>query len=132
MAFNYEFPYVDPNFYNDDWLLNKMKELLRWMESTEEWKNEYQEAYENFKKMLEDIENGTFPESISNAFYNWMRDNAIDIIGELAKTVFFEINNDGYWVAYVPESWADIIFNTTGLDISLAMMPEYGHLVLSY
>lgn len=27
MAYNFEYPYTDPNRYNSDWLLNKMKEL---------------------------------------------------------------------------------------------------------
>lgn len=27
MAYNYEYPYTDPNRYNADWLLNKVKEL---------------------------------------------------------------------------------------------------------
>lgn len=27
MAYDYEYPYTDPNRYNADWLLNKMKEL---------------------------------------------------------------------------------------------------------
>ena len=27
MAYNYEYPYTDPNRYNADWLLNKMKQL---------------------------------------------------------------------------------------------------------
>ena len=27
MAYNYEYPYTDPNRYNVDWLINKMKEL---------------------------------------------------------------------------------------------------------
>ena len=27
MAYNYEYPYTDPNRYNSDWLINKMKEL---------------------------------------------------------------------------------------------------------
>lgn len=27
MAYNFEYPYTDPNRYNADWLLNKMKEL---------------------------------------------------------------------------------------------------------
>ena len=27
MAYNYEYPYTDPNRYNADWLLNKMKDL---------------------------------------------------------------------------------------------------------
>lgn len=28
MAYNYEYPYVDPGMYNDDWLLKKMKQLV--------------------------------------------------------------------------------------------------------
>lgn len=27
MAYNYEYPYTDPNRYNADWLINKMKDL---------------------------------------------------------------------------------------------------------
>ena len=132
MAYNYEFPYTDPNLYNDDWLLKKMKELLAEMEGLEEWKTEYEQAYEDFKKMVEDIENGTFPASIQQAFSKWMSENALDLVGELVKCVFFEISPDGYFIAWIPDSWDDIIFNTTGLDITLALQPNYGHLVLSY
>ena len=32
MAYNYEYPYTDPNRYNADWLLNKMKELEKRLE----------------------------------------------------------------------------------------------------
>ena len=39
---------------------------------------------------------------------------------------------DGYFVAYIPETWDDITFGTTGLDIEVPCEPEYGHLVLSY
>lgn len=132
MAYNYEFPYTDPNFYNDDWLLKKMQELLAWMESTQEWKEEYAQAYEDFKKMLDDIENGTFPESIRNAFTKWMSENAIDLVGSMVDLVIFNITDDGYFVAYIPESWDAITFGTTGLDVNIPLQPEYGHLVLSY
>lgn len=132
MAYNYEFPYTDPNFYNDDWLLKKMKDLLARMDEMEEWKNEYEQAYEDFKKMVEDIENGNFPESIANAFTKWMEENAIDLVGRLVKMVIFNITDDGYFVAYIPESWDEIQFGTTGLDVFSALVPEYGHLVLSY
>ena len=132
MAYNYEFPYTDPNLYNDDWLLKKMKELLEWMHNTDEWKNEYEEAYNDFKEMVEQIENGTFPDSIKNAFYKWMRENAISLVGEMVKNVFFEISPDGYFIAWIPDGWDDIVFNTTGLDITLPLMPDFGHLVLSY
>lgn len=131
MAFNYEFPYTDPNLYNDDWLLNKMKELLVKMGELEAWKTEYEQAYEDYKQMVEDIENGTFPESIRNAFSKWMRENAFSLVGELVKMVFFGITDDGYFVAYIPEGWDDIIFNTTGYDIAVAGY-DFGHLTLSF
>lgn len=50
----------------------------------------------------------------------------------LATMIFVEITDSGYFRYVIPESWKSIKFNTTGLDINLAMQPEYGHLVLSY
>lgn len=50
----------------------------------------------------------------------------------IATMIFVEINDDGYIVYNIPESWDDITFNTTQLDIFLTLQPEYGHLVLSY
>lgn len=50
----------------------------------------------------------------------------------IATMVFFGLTDDGHFVAYIPESWKDIEFYTTGLDIFLALEPEYGHLVLAY
>ena len=131
MAFNYEFPYTDPNLYNDDWLLNKMKELLVKLDELEEWQKEYQDAYEELKQMIEDIESGTFPPAIREAFERWMSENALDIVGELVKMVFFGITDSGHFVAYIPEGWDDIIFNTTGYDILIAGY-DYGHLTLSF
>lgn len=64
-------------------------------------------------------------------------DNANAIMTEIitryiATMVFFGITDDGYFVAYIPESWDDITFYTTELDIFLPIEPEYGHLVLAY
>lgn len=50
----------------------------------------------------------------------------------LATMIFVEISMSGYIIYNIPQTWADITFNTTGLDINLTLMPEYGHLVLSY
>ncbi len=131
MAFNYEFPYTDPNLYNDDWLLKRMKELLAQMGDMEVWRQEYEQAYEDFKAMVADIEAGTFPESIRDAFSKWMQENAFSLVGELVKLVFFGITDSGHFVAYIPDGWDDIIFNTTGLDITIAG-EDYGHLILSF
>ena len=50
----------------------------------------------------------------------------------IATIVFFGLTDSGYFVAYLPESWDDIIFQTTGYDVDIPEMPDYGHLVLSY
>lgn len=49
----------------------------------------------------------------------------------LATMIFVEISDSGYFMYYIPESWDDITFNTTGLDITLSDY-DYGRLVLSY
>lgn len=131
MAFNYEFPYTDPNLYNDDWLLKRMKELLVQLGELEDWKNEWQDEYNKFMEMVEQIEAGIFPESIRNAFQKWMEKNAITLVGELVKMVFFGITETGYFVAYIPDGWDDIIFGTTGLDTFPAGV-EFGHLTLAF
>lgn len=50
----------------------------------------------------------------------------------IATMILVEITNSGYIVYYMPSTWDDFTFNTTGLDIELSQEPEYGHLVLSY
>lgn len=49
----------------------------------------------------------------------------------IATSVFFGLTDSGYFVAYIPESWNDIKFNTTGVDININGV-EFGKLVLSY
>lgn len=50
----------------------------------------------------------------------------------LSTMIFVEISNSGYIIYNIPENWESITFNTTGLDITLVLQPEYGYLVLSY
>lgn len=131
MAFNYEFPYTDPNLYNDDWLLKRMKELLAQLDELEAWKTEWQDEYDKFKALVDQIEAGNFPPSIQEAFKKWMSQNALTLVGELVKMVFFGITDTGYFVAYIPEGWDDILFNTTGYDIAVPGI-DFGHLTLSF
>lgn len=55
------------------------------------------------------------------------------IISEKISTmIMVGINDNGYIVYYIPDNWNDIQFNTTGLDIDVEGVDEYGRLVLSY
>lgn len=58
---------------------------------------------------------------------------AEDIIAKyIATMVFFGLTDSGYFVAYIPETWDNIHFGTTGLDVDAPIQPEFGHLVLLY
>ena len=49
----------------------------------------------------------------------------------IAGMIYVDISDSGYIIYHVPESWNDIKFYTTGLDITVPTTNEYGHLVLS-
>lgn len=128
----FEFPHTR-NYDSDlGWLIKKVGELLECCDEMQNWKATHETQYEELKSLYDDIMAGNFPDNIVNAFNEWMAENAADIVAEMIKMVFFGLTDTGYFVAYIPESWSDIIFNTTGYDITVQLMPEYGHLVLSY
>ena len=49
----------------------------------------------------------------------------------LATMIFVEISDAGYFIYYIPDSWDNIQFETSGLDVELPDI-EYGRLILSY
>lgn len=53
------------------------------------------------------------------------------IIEKSIKNVWFGLTQSGYFVAYIPESWSDIKFATSGYD-TIANNVNYGHLILKY
>lgn len=64
---------------------------------------------------------------------NFSTDYLEKIIAEkIATMIFIEISDAGYIIYFIPDTWNDITFNTTELDIEIKDCPEYGRLVLSY
>lgn len=49
----------------------------------------------------------------------------------ISNMIYVDISDSGYIIYHIPESWNDIKFYTTGLDITVPTENEYGHLVLS-
>lgn len=58
----------------------------------------------------------------------WVNANMERIISSAIKMVFFGLTLDGYFIAYIPDSWSDITFDT-GADYA---SDEYGRLILQY
>lgn len=63
-----------------------------------------------------------------NDFLRWVDTNMTDIIHEMVRFVFFGLDDDGHFVAYIPASWEFLHFDTL-LDPD---EPGFGHLVVYY
>lgn len=58
---------------------------------------------------------------------DWIETHASELFEKLSKMVFFGLTQDGYFCAYIPESWADVQFDTGMVYGS----PDYGRLILN-
>ena len=126
----YEFPHT--RTYDSDlgWLIKHCKSNTDAIAILTAWKNSAEKTIEDLQQLLDDIAAGNFPEEISNAIKDFIVANFYDIVGEMTKTVWFGLTDAGYFVAYIPDSWQDVVFKTTGYDYTTELQPEYGHLVL--
>lgn len=63
-----------------------------------------------------------------NTFVEWVNTNMTGIIYQMVRFVFFGLDDDGHFVAYIPASWEFLHFDTL-LDPD---NPGFGHLVVYY
>lgn len=130
-GFMNKYPYTDFHELNLDWVLKMFNDVTLSVREVRKILDEYVDSADKFLELYNAMVNGDFPQPVQDAFNKWMRENALDIVGDLVHMVFFGLTDDGYFVAFIPESWDDITFGTTGLDDFPAGIP-YGHLTLSY
>jgi len=130
VAYNFEFPHT--RTYDNDlgWLIKHVNSTDEAVAALEAWKESAEGSIQDLQTLLDNIAAGNFPKEISDAIKKWIVANFYNIVGAMAKTVWFGLTDSGYFVAYIPDSWNDIIFKTTGYDYETELMPEYGHLVL--
>ena len=128
---NFEFPHT--RTYDSDlgWLIKHVNGYDEVINTLNEWIAENEPKLEDFENLYNMMMSGDLPAGVQEGINKWMQLHAVDIVGQLVKMVFFEVRKDGYFVAYIPDSWDDIIFNTTGYDISIAG-EDFGHLTLSF
>lgn len=129
--FRNKYPYTDFHELNFDLFITEFKSFVEALEKIDSWIDTHEEEYEELKKIVDDIYNGTLTPALDKSLRIWINKNMESIIADAVKMVFFGITDDGYFVAYIPDSWNDITFGTTGLD-DFPSGIEYGHLTLSY
>ena len=126
----FEFPHT--RTYDSDlgWLIKDAKTLDDITANILQWIEETQPTIDEFNELLNMIKNGNLPEGMQEGIKKWLEVNALDLIGKLIKMVIFYLDDSGYLRAFIPDSWNDITFGTTGLDIFIPGV-DYGHLTLS-
>lgn len=131
MAF-FEFPHT--RTYDSDlgWLIKDYQQLTKAYQTLVDGQSALEDRIKAVETFQNAINAGILPEALQTSIIKWLDANAVDIIGSKINNVFFGLTDAGYFTAYIPESWKEIKFNTTGYDIILDIQPEYGHLTLSY
>lgn len=126
----FEFPHT--RTYDNDlgWLIKHCKANTEAIAALEAWKNDTAKDINDLKAVIDMIRSGSLPPDIAAGMEEWIAANFYDIVGEMVKTVWFGLTDAGYFVAYIPDSWRDVVFKTTGYDYTTELQPEYGHLVL--
>ena len=101
---------------------DKVEHYLDYMAQTfNEWGLEFDEALQaEIQAMWDAVHSG-----YEDALAAWFR---TDFFKEVVKQVYFGLTDDGHFVAYIPESWDDIIFDT-GFDYD---SDTYGRLILRW
>lgn len=105
-------------------VVSKLNELIENYASYNDVVAEIQTAIDKLQQQIDSFDT-TYIEKLIN--------------DKLANMIYVGISDAGYFIYYMPESWNDITFNTTGLDISNDELAnnghianyEYGRLVLS-
>ena len=105
-------------------VVSKLNELIEKYASFDDVVAELQSAIDELQKQIDAFDT-TYIEKL--------------IKDKLANMIYVGISDAGYIIYYIPESWNDVSFNTTGLDISNEELAnnghidnyEYGRLVLS-
>ena len=104
---------------------NKCEQYLDFVAKlTNDWVGEYtEEVQEKLDELEELLWNG-----LEGAVDKWISENLEYIYNHTIKQVYFGLTEDGHFVAYIPDSWDDIMFDT-GFDYDL---DTYGRLILRW
>lgn len=130
-GFTHRYPYTNYHELNLDYILEQVERIAKEngviQKDLEELKAEYNKLDDFYNAIMA----GNFPDSFKLALAEWFEENAVEILGQFVKFVFFGLTLDGHFVTYIPESWNDIIFGTSGYD-DFPPDTDFGHLTLSY
>lgn len=132
-------PYAAPGDryqYDLYWLVNQLKQALTNTETLRLHDIKQDTRLDGLDTLTEQLKDATDQlfaklkagDFTKDTFIEWVNTNMTDIIHQMVRFVFFGLDDDGHFVAYIPASWEFLHFDTL-LDPD---KPGFGHLVVYY
>lgn len=90
--------------------------------------NENRFDIDELETLFEQFMESGFDDYYAEQIEQWVNDNLAYLYELLVRQVYFGLTLDGHFIAYIPESWNDIVFDT-GANYSL---DTYGRLILRF
>lgn len=129
------FPYTNFHELNLDYILRIAKYIKQVAAEMQEWRKKHEKEYEELKdhvdaiqSWIDSVESGDIPQALFDGLATWIDENLQELIGRAIKFVWFGLTSDGHFVAYIPESWHELTFDTC-MDFDAQ---SYGHLLICY
>lgn len=119
---------VESNEQRYKLLCEQLHKLVCYSNNLAEHVNIDHASIEELQELFAQFQESGFDEYYLAQIEQWVNDNLETLYHLLVKQVYFGINEQGRFVAYIPESWDDIIFDTGfvyGQD-------TYGRLILRW
>ena len=109
-------------------LARMLDKLAAYSDGIAATQTEFDAELERLANEFEKFKESGFEDYYIEQIDGWIQENAATVFQLLAKQVFFGINDAGYFVAYIPDGWEDIEFDTI-LDYG---SENYGRLVFKW
>lgn len=90
--------------------------------------DELTEIYTQLANDFEAFKEHGFDDYYREQIEQWVKDNLDAIFETYCKQVYFGLTLDGHFVAYIPDSWSDLVFDT-GMNYGV---DTYGRLILRW
>ena len=105
-----------------------IQQLIDQYGSTDSQIQKNTEAIEELQELFTKFQESGFDDYYEQQVIKWIGDNIEILYQQLAKQVFFGLTSDGYFCAYIPDSWSDITFDTGAVYGT----ETYGRLILRF
>lgn len=93
-------------------LCKQLHKMICYADFLSQYTNQNIDDIKDIKKQFDKFMQSGFDDYYADQVEAWINKNLEYVFTHVAKQVYFGLTLDGHFVAYIPESWSDIVFDT--------------------